>query len=386
MKKPSWLSIAILLVAALASADPSFTVSAGPRAQAAEPGLGTVGSYAVLGASTVTNTGSTYLGGDLGVSPGTAITGFPPGTLSGTVHAADASASQAQNDATAAYNALNIQPCNSNLTGQDLGGLTLPPGTYCYDSSSQLTGNLVLDALGDPNAVWIFRMGSTLTTASSSSVAYINSSQPLCNVYWQVGSSATLGSGTQLIGNIFAVASITMNSGANLDGRAVARTGAVTLDTNAIVPVFCALAPTGTPTIPNTSTATIIPASPTSTQTALPANTSTRTATTIPGAPTSTPANTSTRTATALPGAPTSTPANTSTQTATLASGGMAGATTATWLTSTFLARIVGLPNSGGAPIRGENFPWGLMIAGGVGVLMLILGVFAHRRTHKSAP
>jgi hypothetical protein len=391
MDKHKLLSVSIILAITLSLASPSITVSARPRAQATEPGLGTVGSYAVLGASTVTNTGTTYLGGDLGVSPGSAVTGFPPGTLTGTVHAADASAQQAQIDAAAAYDALNSQSCTSDLTGQDLGEQTLTPGTYCFDSSSQLTGNLVLDAQEDPNAVWIFRMGSTLTTASNSSVTFSNSSQPLCNVYWQVGSSATLGTGTQLIGNIFAVASITMTYGANLNGRAVALNGAVTLDTNTIIPVFCAMAPTVTQTFPNTPTATIIPASPTSTPTATPVNTNTPTVTLAPGAPTSTPtatpANTSTPTATTTPGGPTltttPTPASTNTRTATLTSGVPAGTPTTTSLISTFLARIVGLPDSGGAPIRSENFPWGLMIAGGFGVTMLILGIRAHRRPYK---
>jgi hypothetical protein len=392
MAKHKLLSVSIILAITLALASPSLTVSARPRAQATEPGLGTVGSYSVLGASTVTNTGPTYLGGDLGVSPGSAITGFPPGTLAGTIHAADASALQAQSDATAAYNDLNNQPCNSDLTGQDLGGLLLPPGTYCFDSSSQLTGNLVLDAQGDPNAVWIFRMGSTLTTASFSSVTYINSSQPLCNVYWQVGSSATLGTGTQLIGNIFAVASITMTTGANLDGRAVARTGAVTLDTNTIIPVFCAMAPTVTLTIPNTATATIIPASPTRTPTATPVNTNTPTVTLAPGVPTSTPTatpvNTSTPTVTATPGGPTSTPtatpADTRTRTVTLTSGGPARTPTASLLISTFLARIIGLPNSGGTSIRNTDLPWLPVILGAFGLFVLALGFTAFRRTRRS--
>jgi len=201
--------------------------------------LGTAQSFAVLGSSTVTNTGMTTVTGDLGVSPGTAITGFPPGVvIGGTIHANDVVAMQAQNDVTTAYNALAGQACNTVLTGTDLGGLTLKPGVYCFTSSAQLTGTLTLDAQGNPNAVFVFQIASTLTTASNSSVLTINGSQN-CNVFWQVGSSATLGTGTVFVGNILALASITLNTGATLSGRALARTGAVTLDTNAVSASNC---------------------------------------------------------------------------------------------------------------------------------------------------
>jgi hypothetical protein len=200
---------------------------------ATAPSLGTAGSFAVLGGSTVTNTGPTIVTGDLGVSPGTAITGFPPGSVIGTQHSADAVAAQAQSDVTAAYNDLAGQACDTDLTGQDLGGMTLAPGVYCFSTSAQLTGNLVLDALGDPNAVWVFQIGSTLTTASNASVAVINGGTS-CNVFWQVGSSATLGTATAFKGNILALASIGLDKGASLSGRALAQTAAVTLDTNTI--------------------------------------------------------------------------------------------------------------------------------------------------------
>ena len=131
---------------------------------------------------------------------------------------------QAQTDATTAYNDLEGQTCDVNLTGQDLGGMTLTPGVYCFDTSAQLTGDLVLDALGNPNAVWVFQTGSTLTTASGSSVTVINGGNAL-NVFWQVGSSATLGTGTRFNGNILAYASITLNTGASLIGRALALNG-----------------------------------------------------------------------------------------------------------------------------------------------------------------
>ena len=137
----------------------------------------------------------------------------------------------AQIDANSAYNDLAGQTCNVDLTGNDLGGMTLTPGVYCFNTSAQLTGDLVLDALGNPNAVWIFQTGSTFTSASDSTVAIVNGGKAL-NVFWQVGSSATVGTDTQFIGNILAYESITFNTGSSLIGRALALNGAVTLDTN----------------------------------------------------------------------------------------------------------------------------------------------------------
>ena len=139
------------------------------------PSLGAAQSFAVLGASTVTNTGGSIVTGALGVSPGTAVTGFLPGrVVSGTIHSADAAAMAAHDDATTAYNSLDGQACTQDMTGVDLGGQTLSAGVYCFSSSAQLTGALTLDARGNPNAVFIFKMGSTLTTASASSVVLIN--------------------------------------------------------------------------------------------------------------------------------------------------------------------------------------------------------------------
>jgi hypothetical protein len=203
------------------------------------PVLGAVVSYAVLAGSTVTNTGPTVVTGDLGVSPGTAVTGFPPGQVNGgAIHSADANTLQAQTDTTTVYNALAGQSCDRTLTGTDLGGLTLTAGTYCFSSSAQLTGTLTLDAQGDPSAVFVFQMGSTLTTASNSSVAMINGGNP-CNVYWQVGSSATLGTSTAFDGNIVALASITLTTDVSVTGRALARTAAVTMDTNVVDASSC---------------------------------------------------------------------------------------------------------------------------------------------------
>ncbi len=210
------------------------------QAKAATITLGTAGNFAVLAGSTVTNTGpSLIVGGDVGVSPGSAITGFPPGIVVPpfTMHAADAVSLQAQNDLTTAYNAAAGLVPTQDLTGQDLGGLTLLPGVYFFSSSAQLTGTLTLNDLGDPNSLFVFQIGSTLTTASSSSVMTINAgSIPGCDVFWQVGSSATLGTGTAFEGHILALTSITLNTGATiLEGSALARNGAVTLDTNTIV-------------------------------------------------------------------------------------------------------------------------------------------------------
>jgi hypothetical protein len=212
---------------------------ASPASAQTAPSLGSAQSFAVLGASTVTNTGSSIITGDLGVSPGTAVTGFPPGlVVSGTIHAADAAASAAQTAVASAYTSLASQACTQDLTGQDLGGKTLTAGVYCFSSSAQLTGTLTLNAQGNASAVFIFKMGSTLTTASGSSVLLINGGAP-CNVFWQVGSSATIGTTTSFAGNILALASITVTTGASVTGRALALTGAVTLDTNAVIATAC---------------------------------------------------------------------------------------------------------------------------------------------------
>ena len=209
------------------------------RAQVA-PSLGTAQNFAVLGGSTVTNTGPTVINGNLGVSPGTAVTGFPPGTISrGITHDADPAAAQAQTDIATAYSQLSGQACNTTYgAATDLGGMTLSPGVYCFSSTAQLTGTLTLDGGNNPNAVWVFEIGSALTTASGSSVKLANGAQQ-SNVFWQVGSSATLGTGTAFTGDILALASITLNTNAILSGRALAQNGAVTLDTNTVSECVC---------------------------------------------------------------------------------------------------------------------------------------------------
>jgi hypothetical protein len=199
--------------------------------------LGSAGGFAVLGASTVTNTGPTSLSGGLGVSPGTAITGFfgtvendGPGVFQGAAHQGNAFAQEAQADALSAYNLLVALPVTQTLTGQGLGGLTLVPGVYKFDTSAQLTGFLVLDGIGD----YVFQIGTTLTTASSSRVEFINGADPFNHVFWLVGSSATLGSGTDFGGTIIADQSVDLITGASVDGRVIALNAAVTLDNNAI--------------------------------------------------------------------------------------------------------------------------------------------------------
>jgi len=235
------------------------------------PTLGAAGSFAVLGNSTVTNTGTSVVNGDLGVSPGNAVTGFPPGIVTppGTIHAGDAVALQAQNDATATYNTLASEACTQNLTGQDLGGLTLTTGVYCFDTSAGLTGALTLDAAGNADAVFVFKIGTTLTTASDSSVLVIGGGTS-CNVWWQVGSSATLGTATTFAGNILALASISLTRGANVSGRALALTGAVTMDTNNIGSPACLTPPANTFTPTPSETPTFTPTftfTPTATET-----------------------------------------------------------------------------------------------------------------------
>jgi hypothetical protein len=204
------------------------------------PSLGQAAGFGVLAASAVTSTGPTVVAGDLGIAPNNAssVSGFTfstppgPGQVLGTTHFADALALGAQNDVTTAYNNLAGQPCDETIPA-DLGGRTLLPGVYCSTSTMGLTGTVTLDAQNNPNAVFIFKVGSSLTTASASSVNLINGGNS-CNVFWQIGASATLGTGTSFVGNILALASITVTTGASVDGRALARTGALTLDSGAI--------------------------------------------------------------------------------------------------------------------------------------------------------
>jgi hypothetical protein len=209
------------------------------------PGLGTAATYAILAGTTVTNTGNSVIVGNVGISPGSACTGLPapctgggPGTVSGgTIHAGDAAALQAQTDLTAAYGVAASSPCNSTSLAP-WGGQTLTPGTYCQTTSPTISGNLILSG----NGVFIFKSGSTLVTAPGATVSVINGAQP-CNVFWQVSSSATLDTTTTFVGTIMALTSITINNGATIQGRALARNGQVSLINDHITaPTSCAAA------------------------------------------------------------------------------------------------------------------------------------------------
>jgi hypothetical protein len=207
--------------------------AAGPGGGAAV--LGSASTYAVLGGSTVTNTGATTtIVGDVGVSPGSAITGLPAGQpTGGGIHISDASAVSAQANLTTAYNDLAGRACGTNLTSQDLGGMTLAPGVYCFNSTAGLTGTVTFDAQGNTNAVFVIQVASAVTAASNSAVTLIGGAQAN-NVFWQIGSSATIGTNAAFKGTIVALQSVTLNTGASLVGRALARNGAVTLASNTI--------------------------------------------------------------------------------------------------------------------------------------------------------
>lgn len=217
------------------------------QAQTATVNLGAASNFAVLAGSTVTNTGPTVVTGDLGVSPGSAVTGFPPGVVVGTIHAADAAAAAAQVALTAAFNDAATRAPATAIPA-DIGGLVLTPGVYRAASSLGITGTVTLNGQGDPNAVFIIQVPTALTTASASVVSLINGTSP-CNVFFVVGSSATLGTGSTFAGNILAQASITATTGVNVTGRLLARTAAVTLDTNLITRPLCPIVgPTPNPT------------------------------------------------------------------------------------------------------------------------------------------
>jgi hypothetical protein len=211
----------------------SFTTAATTGGQASVV-LGTSSGFAVLAGSTVTSSGATTVNGDLGVSAGTAVTGFPPGLVNGVIHAGDAAAAQAQLDLTTAYNDAAGRTVGAVTVAGNLGGLTLTPGLYKSTSSLEISsGDLTLDAQGNANAVFIFQMASTLTTTSGRQVI-LSGGAKAANIFWQVGSSATLGTTSVFKGTIMADQSISLTTGATLDGRALARIGAVTLDANII--------------------------------------------------------------------------------------------------------------------------------------------------------
>lgn len=234
-----------------------FAFLAIPGAAQADPvNLATVTPFVVLGGSTVTNSGTSVLGGDLGVSPGTALTGFDTAVLNGATHENDGVAKQAQADLIVAYDAAAGQavPPGNELTGTNLGERTLPAGAYRYTSSAQLTGALTLDAEGDPSAEFVFQISSALTTAPGSSVVLVNGASP-CNVHWQVGSSATLDTTTVFQGNLMALEDISLNNGATVFGRMLAREGQISLIDNVLDGSMCGTGSTESPGSPPPGTA-----------------------------------------------------------------------------------------------------------------------------------
>ncbi len=200
--------------------------------------LGAAENVAVLGDSTVTNAGPTTVTGNVALSsPGVSVTGFPPGIIvDGAIHIGDALANQAHADASTAYAQVAGETLTSDLSGQNLGGMTLMPGVYHFATAAALSGTLTLDTGGDPNAAFHFQIGTTLTTDPGSMITLLNGNS--ANIFWQVGTSATIGGDSTFYGNILTDQSITVNSGATINGRAIAINAAVTLDTNTInIPV-----------------------------------------------------------------------------------------------------------------------------------------------------
>src|SRR5580704_6263589 len=258
----AWLAASPVAAGAVAAGAVALFIATQPAVAATAPvGLGTAGSFGVLAGTTVTNTGPSIISGDLGVYPGTAVTGFPPGAVTGTVYTATGPgtvAKGAEADLTTAYNdAAGRSPTTdipSSIGSAGIDKATLVPGVYKASSSLEVSGALTLDAGGDPNAVWIFQApSSTLLTDSGSSVVLTNGAQA-CNVFWQVGSCATIGTGSAFQGNILALTSITVQTGDTITGRALARNGAVTLDDDTIIVPSCT---TGTgPTATDTGTST----------------------------------------------------------------------------------------------------------------------------------
>lgn len=203
------------------------------------PHLGTSASFAALAAHGVANTGATKIYGDVGSSAGSHIRGLESATRTGgAVHEADSAADRAQRDAAVAYQNLENSSCDQDLSGRDLGGMTLTPGTYCFSDAASLTGLLTLDFQGNKYADFVFKIGSTLTTAADSGIRMINGGEG-CNVFWQVAQTASLGVRTNIVGGVLALGDINMNSGARLNGKLLTRNGAISIDSSEIYNNFC---------------------------------------------------------------------------------------------------------------------------------------------------
>ncbi|WP_308465140.1 ice-binding family protein [Rathayibacter soli] len=303
-------------------------------------GLGTAESFAVLGGTTVTNTGVSDLSGDLGVSPGSAVTGFPPGIVeNGVIHTTDGVADTAQQDVTTAYNDAAGRSATA-LASVDLAGQTLGPGVYSAPTLS-LSGTLTLD--GDASSVFIFQAGSTLITGTSSHVMLTGGASQ-CNVFWQVGSSATLGTGSVFVGTVLALTSITANTTADVQGRLLARNGAVTLDTNTVTrPANCTTGSGGGTTTAGTTTAGTTTAGTTTAGTTTAGTTTAGTTT----AGTTTAGTTTAGTTTAGTTTAGTTTAGTTTAGTTTAGTTTAGTTTAGTTTGTTVGTTVGTTSAG---------------------------------------
>ncbi|MFZ1433202.1 MAG: ice-binding family protein [Candidatus Microthrix parvicella] len=356
--------LAAVCIAALISASP---------VGAADPpiGLGTANSYAVLAGSTVTNTGPSVINGDLGLSPGSAVTGFPPGLVNDFQHIEDVEALQAKIDLVTAYDdAAGRTPATSVAT--ELGGTTLLPGVYT-GATLGITGTLTLDAGGDAAAVFIIKTDSTLITATDSAVNLINGANP-CNVFWQVSSSATLGTRTAFQGTILAFTSISADMGATVEGRLLARNGAVTLDNNVINRPECADVPPPTTTSTSTSTSTSTTSttsttSSSSTSSTTSSTSSTTSSTTSPSStsPSSTsPSSTSPSSTSPSSTSPSSTsPSSTSTTAPGLSLAGTATSTTAPDLSLTSTAPSTTAPDLSLTSTAPSTTAPGLAFSGG---------------------
>ncbi|PZS17717.1 MAG: sortase [Pseudonocardiales bacterium] len=332
-------------------------------AAGASVGLGTAASYSVLGGQTVTNTGPTTLNANLGVSPGTAITGFPPGKAGGAIHAGDAAALQAKSDLVIAYNDAAGRAKTADIA-DDLVGRTLIAGVYKSTGPIRLSGTLTLDAQGDPSAVFIFQIPSTLITASASRVSMINGAQA-CHVFWQVGSSATLGTTSKFVGTIMALTSISVTTGTVVNGRALARNGQVSLDNNTFTSGRCDTTPPGTTPPPTTPPVTTPPVT---TPPVTPTDTATDTASEQPGPQPHVSRGVTTGTT------PTSPPTSTPTSTATVSRAVVVPrASSASTSTTARASSAVGLTSAGGNLANTGLSPM-LKPLLGLGAVLSILG------------
>jgi hypothetical protein len=276
-KKKYLRSITAVAAVGLTATGLMLSLAGGSQAAVTPITLGTADGFAVLAGGGITNTGPSVIAGDIGTFPTTTIVGYSSITQAGTNHAGDAVTQGAKTDLVTAYNAAVAESPTTTVSG-DLGGRTLLAGAYNSASSLGLTGTLTLDGAGNPNSIFVFQAGSTLTTASASTILLINGAQS-CNVFWQMGSSITLGTNSTIRGSLIAMQSITATTGVTVDGRLLARNGAVTLDSNRVTKPTCAAVVTATPTPTVTPTPTPTPtatATPTPTPTPTPVQITTK--------------------------------------------------------------------------------------------------------------